>query len=102
MVIKRAIILKEKDINKLSDGKIIGNLFRKYRKEKQEVDSKWTQEYVADQANLDRVHYGKFERGIKKEPQFVTILKLARALDVSLDKIGDDYVKEKSKCEEYE
>ncbi|MEQ6376562.1 helix-turn-helix transcriptional regulator [Bacillaceae bacterium S4-13-58] len=85
-----------------SIGIIIGRIIRKKRKDYQKKDKKWTQEYVAEQADVDYPHYGKFERGKIEQPQFLTIAKLADVLNMSLDEIWEEYEIEKQKYLEEE
>ncbi|MGD6969231.1 helix-turn-helix domain-containing protein [Rossellomorea vietnamensis] len=60
------------------------------------MDSKWTIFYVAEQAKLEEKYVGRLLRGKKVEPQFVTIAKLADALEMSLDELWKQFLKEKA------
>jgi len=71
---------------KISDVMSSGNLYlknlRKFRKKKG-----WTQEKLAREANISYHTLIKIERGDIKNPRLETLIKLARALGVSLDKL---------------
>jgi len=45
---------------------------------------KWSQEDLADKANLDRTYISSIERG-RRNPSLLSIARLAEALGVSLD-----------------
>ena len=49
----------------------------------------WTQEELAEQADLDRSYIGSIERG-ERNISFTTLLKLARALKVKLAQLMGD------------
>ncbi|MBM7571395.1 helix-turn-helix domain-containing protein [Aquibacillus albus] len=80
--------------NKGLDGRILGQIIRDLRLERKAKDKTWTIAYLAEQAEMDEDHLGHIERGNKKEPQFVTIGRLAKALDISLDDIWEQYEQE--------
>ena len=63
------------------DGKIVGLVIRRYRKEK-----KMSQELISGFAGLDRTHYSKIERGLRL-PKLDTLFKIAAALEVPPDKL---------------
>ena len=63
------------------DGKIVGLVIRRYRKEK-----KMSQELISGFAGLDRTHYRKIERGLRL-PTLDTLFKIAAALEVPPDKL---------------
>ena len=58
------------------EGKIIGDVIRRCRKEK-----KMSQELISGFADLDRTHYSKIERGLRI-PTLDTLFKIAAALDM--------------------
>jgi transcriptional regulator with XRE-family HTH domain len=82
------------------DGQIIGRLLRKKRLEKKADDPKWTIAYLAEQAKLEEKYVGRLLRGEKVEPQYVTIGKLADALELSMDDLWEQFLKEKAKFHE--
>lgn len=47
----------------------------------------WTQEKLAREAGISYITLVKIERGNIENPKLQTLVKLARALDVSLDKL---------------
>lgn len=79
------------------DGRIIGRILRRKRLEKKAKDNKWTIEYLGAEANLDHKHIQKLETGLKKAPQFITIAKIARALNYSTEELIDEYYEELEK-----
>lgn len=54
----------------------LGEEISKLRKKKN-----WTQEYLAEKAELNPTHLGFIEQG-RKEPRFKTLTKIANALNV--------------------
>ncbi len=78
-----------------TDGQILGRILGGIRRNKKSKDKKWTIAYVAEQAELDENFVEKFLREGKKEPQFVTIAKLAEALELSIDDLWEEYKKER-------
>jgi transcriptional regulator with XRE-family HTH domain len=84
------------------DGHILGRLLGKIRLEKKADNSKWTIAYLAEQAKLEEKYVGRLLRGEKVEPQFVTIGKLADALEMNLDDLWKQFLKEKAQFHEDE
>ncbi|MGP4039024.1 helix-turn-helix transcriptional regulator [Gracilibacillus sp. D59] len=76
-------------IKREMNGIILGSCIREYREKLKEKDSKWTQEYVADQIGIDEKHYGKIERGYYPDPHFSTIRDLSKVLDFSIDELSE-------------
>ena len=66
----------------MSSGNLYLKNLRKFRKKKG-----WTQEKLAREANISYHTLIKIERGDIKNPRLETLIKLARALGVSLDKL---------------
>ena len=82
-------------ITQEKDGQIIGRILGRIRQEKKAQDPKWTLFYVAEQAKLEEKYVGRLLRGEKAEPQFVTIGKLADALEINLDELWKQFLREK-------
>jgi len=61
---------------------MIGNNIRKIRKQK-----KLTQERLARQADISLNTLTKIESGFAKAPNIKTVVKIARALNVSVDEL---------------
>ena len=61
--------------------KIVGERIRNFRKEKG-----WSQEELADNANLHTTYIGQLERG-EKNPTLESIEKIANALGISLEEL---------------
>ena len=66
----------------MSSGNFYLKNIRKFRKKKG-----WPQEKLARKANISYHTLVKIERGGIKNPKIETIVKLAKALGVSLDKL---------------
>ena len=49
-------------------------------------DAGLSQDKLAEKANLDRTHLSGIERGVRN-PGIKSVLRIARALDVSLDRV---------------
>jgi transcriptional regulator with XRE-family HTH domain len=64
----------------MSSGKIYLKNLKEYRNKKC-----WSQEKLAREAGLSYQAVIKIERGYVKSPRLETIIKIAQALDVSLD-----------------
>ena len=64
-------------------AKALGRRIRELREAKG-----WTQERVAEAANLDRAYYASLEIGLRN-PSFRTLTKVARGLRVSLSVLCD-------------
>jgi transcriptional regulator with XRE-family HTH domain len=47
----------------------------------------WTQQKLAEKAQMAYVNITKIEQGVSKEPTIVTMVKLADALAISLDEL---------------
>ena len=73
------------------DGKIVGVVIRRHRKEK-----KMSQELMSGFADLDRTHYSKIERGLRV-PSLDTLFKIAAALEISPGKLVDEIYQELQK-----
>jgi len=58
------------------DRKVVGEIFRRFRKNKG-----MSQEILSGLAGLDRSHYSKIERGLRS-PTIDTVFKIAHALDI--------------------
>lgn len=65
--------------------KKIGRLIKGYRKAKH-----WSQEKLAEKADLNRSYLGEIERGVVS-PSLVTVEKIAQALEVSLSELFSEY-----------
>ncbi|WP_194842058.1 helix-turn-helix transcriptional regulator [Gracilibacillus salitolerans] len=76
------------------DGVLLGYCIRQFRENLKAKDPKWTQEYVGRKAEIDERHYGKIERGKYPQTSFITIGKIAKALNCSLDNLFENYEKE--------
>ena len=61
---------------------MLSNRLKELRKER-----KWTQQELAHKANLSFNAVTKIEQGAAKHPTLKTLLKLAEAFGVSLDKL---------------
>ncbi|MCI8404446.1 MAG: helix-turn-helix transcriptional regulator [Clostridia bacterium] len=72
------------DFEKESILKDIGQRIQKYRTAK-----KLTQEQLADMTGISQKHISRLERGIHT-PHFDMIIKIAKALDVSIDTFVED------------
>ncbi|SER23477.1 Helix-turn-helix [Gracilibacillus ureilyticus] len=79
------------------EGIILGSCLREYREKLKEKDSKWTQQYVAEQIDLDDKHYGKLERGYHSDLRFNTIRLLSKVLGFSIDELSEKIDKELEK-----
>jgi len=66
---------------------IFGQNLRKLRNQKE-----ISQEELAEKTKLDRTYISGLERG-KRNPSFLTLIKLAQTLDISIEKFfnGDTY-----------
>ncbi|WP_163583226.1 helix-turn-helix domain-containing protein [Gracilibacillus saliphilus] len=76
------------------EGLILGYCIRQFRENLKAKHPKWTQEYVGRKADIDEIHYGKIERGKYLQTSFLTIGKIAKALNCSLDTLYENYEKE--------
>ncbi len=76
------------------EGKILGYCIRQFRENLKAEDPKWTQEYVGRLAGIDERHYGKIERGKYPQTSFLTIAKITKALNCSLDTLFENYERE--------
>ena len=54
----------------------------------------WSQEYLARQAGVSTANVRKLESGTSPATSFVTLGRLARALDLSLDSLFSHFPKE--------
>ncbi|WP_058308598.1 helix-turn-helix domain-containing protein [Gracilibacillus massiliensis] len=81
-----------RDVGEIN-GRILGQCIRQSREELQEQDPKWTQHYVGEAAGLDPEHYSKIERGKYPQTSFVTVGKIAKVLNCSLDTLFANYEK---------
>ena len=68
----------------MSIAKIIGDRIRAYRNQKG-----WSQEYLAEKADVHRTYIGQLERG-KKNATIESISKIAGALGVSLSRLFEN------------
>ena len=66
-------------INEMETSKIAENI-KRYRSEKG-----WSQEQVAREAGIPFTTFTKIENGTTKNPSIETLVKIAKALNVSLD-----------------
>jgi len=66
----------------MSSGKFYLNNLKEYRNKKG-----WSQEKLAREADVSYQAVIKIERGYTKSPRLGTIIKIAKALGVSLDKL---------------
>jgi transcriptional regulator with XRE-family HTH domain len=66
----------------MSSGNLYLKNLKKLRKKKG-----WTQEKLAREAGISYHTLIKIERGDIKDPRLGTLIKLAKALDVSIDKL---------------
>ena len=64
-------------MGKRREGEIFGETVRRLR-----TTARWTQEQLADAADLTTTYVGQVERG-DKVPSLTVVLKLARALSVA-------------------
>jgi transcriptional regulator with XRE-family HTH domain len=69
----------------MDDSLIIGNLIREIRKSKS-----ISQEQLSERSGLDRSFISMLERG-KKNPTLSTLIKLCKALDVSLTELISEF-----------
>ncbi|MCM8797160.1 MAG: helix-turn-helix domain-containing protein [Candidatus Omnitrophica bacterium] len=73
---------------------MIGNNIRKIRKQK-----KLTQEKLARLSNISLNTLTKIESGFAKAPNIKTIVKISKALGVSVDRLVENYLKNEKSLE---
>jgi transcriptional regulator with XRE-family HTH domain len=71
-------------VSPLQRRKILGEAIRKYRKH-----AKFSQEKLAEKANLHPVYFGKIERG-EKWVSFHALLRIADALHIPISDLVSD------------
>jgi len=80
----RATVPPRRTIEKAPEAIVFGTRVRKLR-----LSRGWTQERLAEEAELNSVQVSHIERGAN-EPKLTTIIRLARALGVKAGKLLDD------------
>lgn len=66
---------------------MIGTNIRKFRQQR-----KLTQEKLARLADISLNTLTKIESGFAKTPNIKTVVKIAKALNISIDKLVEDYI----------